>query len=495
MFWKLQTKRSIAANILHYAGWAGLGAGAIALGPLWAVGGGLAVMGGLFVNSYKANKDFFDDGLLAHPDRHEFSPNLKKIINNLFEKSGLQNHHVVIYDFKVKPKEIGAKSGVGRSIEKMLGKIAMTPNAAAINLGKPVVMISEPLLELLDDHEEEAVLAHEFAHIVAEHHKLRFPQIILKGAIKFTNIMTMLGQYAAAGLMGVCSILAASGVTAVLFKKYHPKGDLLLKNVEDDVPAHVVERLKDKRETIKKIERAIKYGKLYKKRDDYEELKRNYQKEIERDEKIISSSRRSLKEITEIKSTQGLFSVFKRIVVTGVATAFNPAFAGYFAGVFAIGKTALLLEKSYSRANEFQADAGAVTIGSNPLSLITALRKITIIHKRSVEAAWDGEKPQIGYLKKQWAKANSTHPPLEQRIQRLAVIARNMGISEKEIEHAVSGELFVPDHINIPIEHIRGMAKAFLGPEADLISNLSENGNSYQGMKDKNLFIPTAQVA
>ena len=106
----------------------------------------------------------------------------------------------------------------------------------------------------------------------------------------------------------------------------------------------------------------------------------------------------------------------------------------------------------------------AVQIGSSPLALITALRKMTIIQQRSLKKAWAGEEPpKPGYLKKQWKQAFASHPATNKRIARLVDIAKSEGFDEAQIENAVNGSLHVPDSVNIPTEHIIAMAKSFVG--------------------------------
>lgn len=402
-------------GVSHYSGMIALGAGAVAIGSPLAIGIGAALMGGVYAYAYKANQKILNNGLVTHPDQHRFSPNLKKIINNLFEKSGLSHHKAVVHDFKVTAAT--RLTPLGRNFDSMLKKVAVTPNAAAANLGKPVIMISEPLLELLDDHEEEAVLAHEFAHVVAQHQHIRIPKLLLSGVIKVSNNIAVLNQLIHTGVIGVPAAIGASVIGKGVFKALHPKGHLLGDKGEKDLPAYI---------------------------KDYEENK-------------------GLRELSDTKRVKKQAEIFTKVVFTGVATMFNPTYLPVMAAATGMNMAAKYIESSFSRNNEFQADRGAVVIGSSPLSLITALRKITGVYKKSVAQAWGEEPEKPSFLSTQWKNAFASHPPVEKRIARLAKMAAKQGYSAEDIDRAVNASVILPDTVNIPASHIRGMAKAFVG--------------------------------
>jgi len=87
---------------------------------------------------------------------------------------------------------------------------------------------------------------------------------------------------------------------------------------------------------------------------------------------------------------------------------------------------AMLLQMSISRSREFAADAGGSEISGNPLALASALQKISrgnqINHLRNTNPSTAHMfiiSPLFGGM----GKLFSTHPPVEQRIQKLQEIA------------------------------------------------------------------------
>lgn len=87
---------------------------------------------------------------------------------------------------------------------------------------------------------------------------------------------------------------------------------------------------------------------------------------------------------------------------------------------------AMLLQMAISRSREFSADAGGAEISGNPLALASALHKISnrnqVQHMRNVNPSTAHMfiiSPLFGGM----SKLFSTHPPVEQRIERLEEIA------------------------------------------------------------------------
>ena len=417
MFLQSQNLRTVAATTTNYLAIAGLTTGAFMLGGPITLGVGAIFVGAMVASSLKAHKDIINDDLVIHPERHRFSPNLGKIVQNVFKKSGLENHKPLIYDFKIDNDSVEEKEGLSKLIAKMIRKVAKMPNAAAINLDKPTVIISEPLLELLNDHEEEAVIAHECAHIVAKRHRLTMPQKLLGGALMVSNAVVMIGQLLATGVVGVAATVASGIGVQKLFKKLHPKGDKII-------------TLKEKMEAD-----------------------------------IDDEDPRSLAEIREAKQVTQLGTLFTQATVAGVATWFNPAYLPSLIAVKALNTATKYFMQSQSQTNEYQADRVAVQeIGSDPLSLITALRKLTIVQQRSINDAWEGNPPpKPGWLKRNWKESFASHPATHKRIERLASIAKEMGIEDEKIHAAVHDPVHVPEHIDIPLQHIKMMAKTFVG--------------------------------
>lgn len=412
-------------GVIHYGGILAVGAGAVATGQLWTMMLAGGVIGGLFAHSIKKNRQILEEGLVEHPHVHKYSPNLQEIVKRLFKRSGLDEHETVVYDFQVKPNAKHKYGVLGKVIGEMLGKIAMTPNAAAFNMGKPVIMISDPLLELLHDDEEEAVLAHEFAHAVAMHQHVALPHRILSQIAKTSNSLALFSEFISSGAMAVGISFYASWWLNNMVKALHPDGHLLEKKNESTEESELPPYL----------------------RRDPEEP--------------------NMRELYKIKRLKGFTKTASSLVTAGICQCFNPLYLPVYGAAKGLNLAAEFLDKSFSRNKEYQADRGAVVLGASPLALITALRKMTIVQKRSIEKAWlPDEMPEPGMLARFWKNSFSTHPAVERRINRLVSIAKQSGFSEAAIERAVHGPLLVPDTVEIPVEHIMGMAKAFVGDDS-----------------------------
>ena len=388
---KLYRTDDIVSVGAHYAG-AGLIlgaaiAGSFALGMPWLGLAAAAYVGA--VNSFRFSKvgKFMQDSLTPHDESHPHSPNLGKIANELYAKTGLSAKSHPLYDFEpVDTWDPEAKKGFNGAFREMFGRMAQTHNAAAMKLGKPVIMISTPLLKLLDDEEEKAVLAHEFVHAKAEHTRNKIPHGLMGGVAAttagFASFITMLG----AGVVGIAAAIGgalavAVGVSAVAAKIFgDPK-------------------------TVKKLQTGIAFS----------------------------------------ASAVGI----------GILTAFNPIYLPVAVAAAAVKIGVKAVGANYSKDAEFQADRGAVTLGANPLSLITALRKISTVHENSVKEAMDGKLPQKGALAKAWKMMTATHPKLEARIERLSDIARKNGYSQAEIDKAAKAPIHISNDHNIPPDVIR----------------------------------------
>lgn len=141
---------------------------------------------------------------MHYPPAPDYAPHLGEHARELYEKSGLTAADYPICDFQ--PKEGG---GRGAARRKMLALQAQTQNAAAVNISKPVIMISQPLLKLLDDDEEKAVLAHEFAHAKARHSHVTLGQGVLGGIGAVNNTLSILVAELSLGFVPVIAALGA----------------------------------------------------------------------------------------------------------------------------------------------------------------------------------------------------------------------------------------------------------------------------------------------
>lgn len=399
----LYTPRNIFSVVTHYGATAAVAAGAILLGPpAWAVGAGVLLMGGLSFLTIKSQKNFLENNLVRHPDVSAVSPKLGEIAKELYEKTGLKSDDCPIYDFRADEAKMDKKKGVmNRLYKATFDAMGKTHNAAAMSLGKPIIMISQPLLKLLDDKEEKAVLAHEFAHAAAYHQYVGLPQRLLAGMVGVTNSFSVLAAMVAAGMDGIFLGIAASSAVKHLIEKIHGNRHLL------------------------------------KRPDSLMDLK-------ERAEK---------RRLVKFKSTMG------SLLGASVYTYFNPVYLAVYAGAKAMATINSVVTGTFSRSMEYQADRGSVELGADPLALVTSLRKMTIVQERSLKKAYGPNLPKAGFLTKAWKNATASHPTTAKRIGRLSDMARKQGVSEDTIQKAVSGPLDVPEIHDLPYNVISSMMR------------------------------------
>ncbi len=411
---KLYTAGHYVGLGLHYAAAAGLVATAVVFANPVVLAASALLVGGMQYGVTRAARGFFETKLKRHEDSYEYAPELGAMTRELYQKSGLKADDFPVYDFNVDEthlveqrikKALGQESikdGLYAGFAKAMATMGKTPNAAAVRLGKPVIMISTPLLKLLDSDEEKAVLAHEFAHAAAKHHAARAPLTFFTATAGLSLTVMSLGAFFAAGWVGAPLAIGAGIVAA----------------------AATVFAVKAAKGT---------FGETRKKAD------------------------MSLKELHEQKQITGAAKLSRTAVSVSVATVFNPVYLGAFALARTVATGVKMLGARLSRHQEFQADRGAVVLGADPLALITALRKITIVSERSTKAAFGGELPKKGMLSKAWKKATATHPSLPDRMQRLAAMARAQKRSEEDITRALKAPIEVSNDHNMSLETVRAI--------------------------------------
>lgn len=371
------------------------------IGVPWVFAGAAAVTTGLTWAGLRANKKVIENDLIEHPKVHRFSPDLGKMVEELYRESGLSRDKFPIYDFKIKPKEeMGKRTAGEKLLHKMLGTMSDTPNAAALFLDKPVIIISEPLLKLLNHAEEKAVLAHEFAHAAAMHQHVAIPQKLFGAASRLSNNVLHFVTAAAVGLFTLAATFMGSIALGVGAAFAHPAREKAMNAKEEKSPEN------------------------------------------------IQAKRQSL--------------VLANVVATGsyvgIISALNPAFAPIWAAVTSLNAVSKVAEKTLSRSKEYQADRGAVDLGANPLALIMALRKIEAIQKRSYRDHFGYDPVQPGgQLTHVWKNLNSTHPTMDRRIHRLADIARECGYKEQDIQETMSVTPDIRKADNIPYHIMEAM--------------------------------------
>lgn len=390
---QLYTARHVASAAVHYTATLGLLATTALVAPVWAIGAAAVLVGGLSYIGIKSQKKVFEENLLQHPDVSAVSPNLGKIAKELYAASGLSATDFPIYDFRIDERKIADKpADVRNALREQFNSMADVHNAAAMNLGKPIIMISKPLLALLNDAEEKAVLAHEFAHAAAKHQHLSMPQKLLGAGIGLANGLTRFAAFLSAGWVGVPVAIAAGIGTKIAAAKMGGKWSLLKR---PDADLTLPERL-EKKKAKEKI-------------------------------KTIGS-----------------------LGTTVAASLFNPLYPFFYVATKAVSAATKVVTGAFSRSNEYQADRGAVELGASPLALITALRKMKAVQEVSLKEAF-GTLPKAGTLSTAWKNATATHPTIPRRVARLADMARNKGFSEEQIGIAVNGNVAVgPEHRMAP---------------------------------------------
>lgn len=102
--------------------------------------------------------------MTPYSDSHEFSPNLRKIVDGLCAAAGKKPSEVPVYGFDHGSVEKLDMTSRRRLYTYMVSM--QTHNALARS---DMLLVSVPLLKLLDDAEEKAIFAHEMAHVVYRH--------------------------------------------------------------------------------------------------------------------------------------------------------------------------------------------------------------------------------------------------------------------------------------------------------------------------------------
>ncbi len=383
-FWRSQNAETISDKIVHLSASTALAGAAIAMAPPTIAAYCFtfaAFYNGLQLHS---SKKHFENNLRAHPESHRFSPNLQNMVDALFRKSGLNQHKAVIYNFDAENEEDQKKDKKKKKREQV-GEILGVPNAAAFSMGKPVIMASDALLQILNDREEYAVLAHEFAHVMGKHvHLILLGQVAMTGASLASQASKAVEWIEAGNASMIASTAAYTAMVSSVIKIGHC--------LSKDAP-------------------------------------------------------KSEKDSRKLK-TYATAHLCGSLASAGITTIFNPAYPVIYAAAQGISYGSVLLNKSLSRSFEYQCDRNAVTLlDADPLALITSLRKITAIQQQEQERKTG--KTANPSLTSRWQEIHSTHPATHKRIERLAELASQKGISDIDIEEALTGELEALDTRNI----------------------------------------------
>lgn len=401
---RFYSARNYLSTAIHFTGAVGLGFASYSFAQPWALITASAFMIPVYAISLFSAKKQMETGLVEHDKSYSYSPKLGQIMEDLYNKSGITSKNYPVYNFEElkTAEEVGAATKHKKpSFLNLMKKI---PNAAAFSMGKPVIMISEPLLKLLnDDEEERAVLAHEFSHINSKHLTLTLPIKILQSVSRMANALTVVSAAISTGFWKFVGVTAGSVIAANTIKKMTPYSQLLATDNKDLTVKEIYQK--------KKIERLIK--------------------------------------------------PFTMAAMLGGMAYINPSFPLIWLTSRSIGVGNKLLTASFSRSNEYQADKGAIALDANPLALISSLRKIDALMQRGREKAWGNEPvPQPGMLRKAWKDATATHPSLTNRIARLSDMARKQGYDEDTIRIVVSRPVDISHAEDIPYETLKAMVIA-----------------------------------
>lgn len=265
-------------------------------------------------------------------------------------------------------------------------------NAAATGMKKPLVIVSAPLLEALRPLEADSVIGHEFGHLGAEHIKLR----LISGWMQTTTMFAAMFGFGAAIVSEgwLTTMLSLAGTIGVAYA-----GNKIMPKQEDRYTRDGTERPKTQRVQV------------------------------------------------------GILAAQEAISVGLLALPNPPVILTAFAIEHAFFWSSNLVSKSLMRRHEFHADKTAVSMGADPLALITSLRKL----ERSLEL----NEPELA-RSLNWREGSvcarafkmatsvlKTHPDTQRRCRRLAKMAQNVGYSGKAI-HAALYEPVDEAHLLLP---------------------------------------------
>lgn len=182
------------------------------VGGLVMIGAGLWALLGVYRNTQLANMN-----LRRYADSHEYSPNLRLIVDRLCAAAGKDPADVPLYDFDMnRTAQLNAKQK-----RSMAGYIlrAQTHNAAARS---DMLLVSTPLLKLLDDEEEKAIFAHEMAHVVYRHSFFSVMFWVMAQMISWLLTVYFWVTIASFGWNYVVLAFTVGFVAVMLGKKYLP---------------------------------------------------------------------------------------------------------------------------------------------------------------------------------------------------------------------------------------------------------------------------------
>jgi heat shock protein HtpX len=285
-----------------------------------------------------------------------------------------------LHDFEIDMDEVRKHSDVTANP----AQLQRVFNAAATGLTRPVIIVSEALMQGLEKEETRAVVAHEFAHLGGDHIRLGMVANWLQMTTMFAAMFGLGGAVVSEGWM--TGLLSIGGSVAIAYG-----GSKIMPRKEERYAS----------------DGTLKPGAM-------------------RRQMTIWGAQEAL--------SIGILAIPNpAAVLTAVAIEH-----GYF-------WAAQFLNKSLSRRHEFQADRGAVAMGGNPLKLITSLRKLEAtlqMNDPALALARDWRRgPWYSRPVKLVETLFKSHPDTQRRCARLAAMGKKQGYSDEEIRQALTAPI------------------------------------------------------
>lgn len=328
--------------------------------------------------------------LKQHDAAHEFSPNLRRIVDEVCAAAGRNPARVPVYDYSLNRPQ----GEVSPSKLRQLGGYLLSAKMHSAATTGDMLLVSVPLLKLLDDDEEKAVFAHEMAHIVLKHAFLGgLLWIVRRMAYHVAMVYWMLavwqGGWAAVAVV-VCVPFAVNLFVRARYPAWKKKGKLT----------------------------------------------------------IEESSQRGWAGLVYIILYYPLLLGLLGWLAPGVIKAYLVLLLVTYAGGIVAGLA--------SQSTERQADAGAVQLGGDPLAMAMALRKIVFLQQRAQQKLFERKSSSSSDgLLDAYIQLYATHPRLEDRVEALCQTAYRSGMSWARMQEVRRGDINIPADHDIPEDVVR----------------------------------------